>query len=163
VLTVPHGKTAAAPFLVDTVCAPDILPPKDAAEDQETTIRVLLVDDHALFRNGIARLLKNEPGVEIVGEAKDGQEAIGFAQKHKPNVILMDISMPGINGIEATRVIHGQNPEVCIIGLSMYDDPEKERAMRAAGATAYKTKGCAAAELVSAIRAGLQTRKPSPK
>jgi DNA-binding NarL/FixJ family response regulator len=75
----------------------------------------------------------------------------------------MDISMPGINGIEATRVIHEQHPEVCIIGLSMYDDPEKERAMRAAGATDYMNKGCAAAELVAAIRAGLQTRKPSPK
>jgi len=57
---------------------------------------VLLVDDHALFRNGIARLLKNEPGFEVVGEAKDGQEAIEFAQKHMPNVILMDISMPGV-------------------------------------------------------------------
>jgi DNA-binding NarL/FixJ family response regulator len=124
---------------------------------------VLLVDDHALFRNGIARLLKNEPGLEIVGEANDGREAIGFAQELKPDVILMDISMPGVNGIEATRLIYKQHPEVCIIGLSMHDDPEKERAMRAAGATDYKSKECAGAELVAAIRAGLQTRKPLPK
>ena len=124
---------------------------------------MLLVDDHALFRNGIAQLLKNEPGFEIIGEAKDGQEAIEFAQKHMPNVVLMDISMPGVNGIEATRVIHERHPEVCIIGLSMYDDPEKERAMREAGATDYRTKGCTRAELVATIRAGLQTRKPSPK
>ena len=162
-LTVPHGQADAAQFLMDDVCAPVILPPRGAAEDQETTIRVLLVDDHALFRNGIARLLKNEPGLEVVGEAKDGQEAIEFAQKHMPNVILMDISMPGINGIEATRVIHEQHPEVCIIGLSMYDDPEKERAMRAAGATDYRTKGCAAAELVAAIRGCVQKRQPLTK
>jgi PAS domain S-box-containing protein len=162
-LTVPYVKADVASFPVGDECIPFVLPPKGIAEDQETTIRVLLVDDHALFRNGIARLLKNEPGLEIVGEAKDGQEAIEFAQELKPNVILMDISMPGINGIEATRVIHEQHPEVCIIGLSMYDEPEKERAMRAAGATDYMTKGCAAAELVAAIRAGLQTRKPLPK
>jgi PAS domain S-box-containing protein len=162
-LTVPYVKADVASFPVDDECISFVLPPKGIAEDQKTTIRVLLVDDHALFRNGIARLLKNEPGLEIVGEAKDGQEAIEFAQELKPNVILMDISMPGINGIEATRVIHEQHPEVCIIGLSMYDDPEKERAMRAAGATDYMNKGCAAAELVAAIRAGLQTRKPLPK
>lgn len=162
-LTVPHYQADATPCLVDDVCAPVILPPKGAAEDQETTIRVLMVDDHALFRNAIARLLKNEPGLEVVGEAKDGQEAIEFAYEHKPNVILMDISMPGINGIEATRVIHERHPEVCIIGLSMYDDPEKERAMRAAGATDYRTKECDAADLVAAIREGLQTREPSSK
>jgi len=71
--------------------------------------------------------------------------------------------MPGVNGIEATQVIHERHPEVCIIGLSMYDDPEKERAMRAAGATDYRTKGCTRAELVAAIRAVLKTRKPSSK
>jgi PAS domain S-box-containing protein len=161
-LIVPHYQADTAPFTEIGACAPVVPPPKSAATDQETTIRVLLVDDHELFRNGIARLLKMEPGLEVVAEAKDGQEAIEFAQKHHPNVILMDISMPGINGIEATRVIHERHPEVCIIGLSMYDDPEKERAMRAAGAADYKTKMCAAAELIAAIREGLRIRKPSP-
>ena len=162
-LTVPHYQADAAPFKENGACASVIPPPKGAAQDQGTAISVLLVDDHELFRKGIARLLKNEPGLEVVGEAKDGQEAIEFTQKHHPNVILMDISMPGINGIEATRVILGQHPEVCIIGLSMYDDPEKEQAMRAAGAADYRTKECAAAELIAAIREGLQMRKPSPK
>lgn len=140
-----------------------ILPPKGAGEDQETTIRVLLVDDHTLFRNGIARLIKNEPGLKIVAEAEDGQQAIEFAREHTPDVILMDIGLPGINGIEATRVIHERHPEVCIIGLSMYDDPEKAQDMLAAGATDYRTKGCSRTELVSAIRAGLKLRKPSPQ
>jgi len=161
-LTVPHVRADAASFPVDDVCAPALLPPRGAAEDQETTISVLLVDDHALFRNGIARLLKKKPGLEVVGEARDGHEAIEFVQELKPDVILMDISMPGINGIEATRVIHERHPEVCIIGLSMYDDPEKERAMRAAGATDYRNKGCAADELVSAIHACRQIWKPLP-
>jgi PAS domain S-box-containing protein len=161
-LTVPHVRADAASFPVDDVCAPALLPPRGAAEDQETTISVLLVDDHALFRNGIARLLKKKPGLEVVGEARDGHEAIEFVQELKPDVILMDISMPGINGIEATRVIHERHPEVCIIGLSMHDDPEKERAMRAAGATDYRNKGCAADELVSAIHACRQIWKPLP-
>lgn len=162
-LTVSHGQADAAAFPVGGVFTPVLLPPGGAAENQATTIRLLLVDDHALFRKGIARLLKKASGFEVVGEAQDGQEAIELAQELKPDVILMDISMPGINGIEATRVIHERHPQVCIIGLSMYDDPEKERAMRAAGATDYKSKGCAAAELVSAIRAGLQKGNPSPK
>ena len=162
-LTVPYCQADAAPFTENGACAPDILPPIGAGKDQETTIRVLLVDDHELFRKGIARLLKNEPGLEIAAEAKDGQQAIEFAQEHKPNVILMDIGLPGINGIEATRVIHERHPEVCIIGLSMYNDPEKTRDMLAAGATDYRTKGCTRAELVAAIREGLQLRKPTPK
>ena len=162
-LTVPHYQAGAAPFTENGACASVLPPPEGAAQDQGTTIRVLLVDDHELFRNGIARLLKTESGLEVVGEAKDGQEAIELTQKHHPNVILMDISMPGINGIEATRVIHEQHPEICIIGLSMYDDPEKERAMRAAGAVDYRTKECAAAELIATIRADLQTRKLSSK
>ena len=162
-LTVPHGQADAASSTENGACTSVILPPVGAAKDQETTIRVLLVDDHELFRNGIARLLKNEPGLEIVAEAKDGQQAIEFAQEHTPNVILMDIGLPGINGIEATRVIHERHPEVCIIGLSMYNDPEKVRDMLAAGATDYRTKGCTRAELVAAIREGLQIRKPTPK
>jgi PAS domain S-box-containing protein len=161
-LTVPLGQADAAAFPVDGECTPVVLPPRGAAEDPKSTIRVLLVDDHELFRNGLVRQLKNEPGLEVVGEAQDGREAIDFAQELKPDVILMDISMPGINGIEATRVIHEQHSEIRIIGLSMYDDPERERAMRAAGAIDYKTKGCARAELVAAIRASLQIRKSSP-
>ena len=112
----------------------------------------MLADDHALFRNGLGRLLKNEPGLEVVGHANDGKEAIELAQKLKPDVILMDISMPRVNGIEATRIIHREYPDIRIIGLSMDEDQEHAQAMRDAGASDYKTKGCVASELVSAIR-----------
>jgi len=94
-----------------------------------------------------------EPVFKVVGEAQDGMEAIEFAQKLDPDVILMDIGLPGINGVEATRVIHQRKPEVRIIGLSMHEDPERLQSMRDAGATEYLSKRCSAAELIAAIRA----------
>jgi CheY-like chemotaxis protein/anti-sigma regulatory factor (Ser/Thr protein kinase) len=119
---------------------------------KEKCIRVLLADDHALFRDGIGRILNQEPDIEVIGYAKDGREAIELARKLAPYVILMDISMPEVNGIEATRVICRESSAIQIIGLSMYEDEERSQAMLAAGAVGYKSKGCAAAELVSAIR-----------
>ena len=114
---------------------------------------MLLADDHALFRDGIDRLLKKEPDIVVVGYAKDGLEAIELARKLKPNVILMDINMPRSNGIEATRIIHREHPDIRIIGLSIYQNQERAQIMLEAGAVDYKHKGCAAAELVAAIRA----------
>jgi PAS domain S-box-containing protein len=122
-------------------------------------IRVLLVDDHALFRNGLARLLKKDADLVVVGHAADGQEAIDLAATLDPEVILMDISMPNVNGIEATQVIHRDHPHIRILGLSMYEDEERAQAMRAAGACAYKSKGCSAAELIAAVKA---CRRPRP-
>jgi PAS domain S-box-containing protein len=128
----------------------------DAAEDTPSTgeepIRVLLADDHTLVRDGIARLVKREPGLDIVGEARDGEEAIELARALSPDVILMDISMPRLNGIDATRIIHKELPAIRIIGLSMYDDPVPVQALRTAGAADFKNKGCAASELIAAIR-----------
>ncbi|MBI5581042.1 MAG: PAS domain S-box protein [Deltaproteobacteria bacterium] len=162
-LTVPHGQAPAAPLAADCMCTLSGQPEEVALKDQGATIRVLLADDHALFRNGLGRLLKNERGLEVVGHANDGKQAIELAQQLKPDVILMDISMPRVNGIEATRVIHRQYPEIRIIGLSMYEDQEHAQAMRDAGATDYKTKGCAAAELVAAIGGVRKREKPSPE
>lgn len=120
--------------------------------NKEESIRVLLADDHALFRDGIGRILNQEPDIEVVGYARDGREAIELARKLTPYVILMDINMPEVNGIEATRAICRESSTIRIIGLSMYEDEERSQAMLAAGAVGYKNKGCAAAELVSAIR-----------
>ena len=115
-------------------------------------IRVLLADDHSLFRDALARMLEKEPDLKVVGHASDGQEAINLACQLVPDVILMDISMPQVDGIEATGNIHREYPQIRIIGLSMYEDQERAQAMLDAGATDYKSKGCVASELVSAIR-----------
>jgi len=118
-------------------------------------IRVLIADDHALFRDGIGRILNYEPDLEVVGYATDGAEAIELARKLMPDIILMDIGMPGVDGIEATRAICGESAAIRVIGLSMYEDEERSRSMLNAGAIAYKNKGCAPAELVAAIRNGI--------
>jgi DNA-binding NarL/FixJ family response regulator len=97
-------------------------------------------------------MLTKKPDLKVVGHAKDGQEAINLAGELKPDVILMDINMPRISGIEATRAIHREHPDIRIIGLSMYEDPERAQAMRDAGAFDYKTKRCLSTELISAIR-----------
>lgn len=116
-------------------------------------IRVLLADDHALFRDGIGGILNQEPDIEVIGYAKDGMEAIDLVRKLGPSMVVMDIGMPGMDGIEATRAIHRRFPKVRIIGLSMYDDQERAEAMFSAGAVAYKSKACAPTELISTIRA----------
>jgi len=123
-------------------------------------IRVLLADDHAVVRQGIGNMLGNEPDIEIIGSAGDGQEAVDLSDKLLPDVILMDTSMPKLNGIEATRIIHNNHPEICIIGLSMFEEVERSQAMREAGAADYVTKSGAAEKLMSAIRAAI---KASPK
>jgi CheY-like chemotaxis protein len=119
-------------------------------------IRVLVADDHAVVRQGIGNLLSDEPDIEIVGLAADGQEAVDLAAKLLPNAILMDMSMPKLNGVEATRIIHNEYPEICIIGLSMFEEAERAQAMRDAGAVNYLTKSGPAEELINAIRTSVR-------
>jgi len=114
-------------------------------------IRVMLVDDHAVMRKGLSTLLV-QADLEVVGEAADGEEAVDMARKLKPDVILMDISMPKMNGIEATRIIHAEFPEIRIIGLSMYEAADQAAAMFEAGASAYRSKSEQAGLLLAAIR-----------
>ncbi|MBI5579600.1 MAG: response regulator, partial [Deltaproteobacteria bacterium] len=127
--------------------APPVSPPEPGAQ-----IRVLLADDHAVMRQSLAFMLSQEPDIEVVGEAQDGGEAVELAGKLRPDVILMDISMPGVNGIDATRSINGAYPEICVIGLSMHEEGERSQAIRSAGATDYVTKSAPKAHLVAAIR-----------
>jgi CheY-like chemotaxis protein len=112
---------------------------------------VLLVDDHVVVRKGLRDLLEEQPGIEVVGEAGDGQEAVELACALLPDVILMDINMPHVNGIIATRRIKGALPAVQIIGLSMHDDAALANLMRAAGAAVYLRKDAACDELIRAI------------
>jgi len=116
-------------------------------------ISILLADDHTLLRNGIRALLKDEQGMIVVGEAGDGREAVRLAGQLKPNVILMDIAMPLLNGLEATRQIKREHPEINVLILTMYDHEEYFRQTLEAGASGYIIKRAAASELVAAIRA----------
>ena len=113
--------------------------------------RVILVDDHDVMRQGLVDLIKNQMGIKVVGEAANGQEAIEQARQHRPDVIVMDISMPVIDGIEATRRIKMEMPSVRIIGLSMHEDAHTASILLKAGAEALITKSASSAELNKAI------------
>jgi DNA-binding NarL/FixJ family response regulator len=114
--------------------------------------KVMIVDDHKMFRDGLRGLINAEPGMEVVGEAIDGKEAIELARKLSPDVVVMDISMPGMNGIEAMRRVIQDNPKVKVIMLSMYSSGPLVQSLLAAGATGYVLKGSDFAELAAAIR-----------
>lgn len=115
-------------------------------------IRVLIVDDHIVMRQGLAALLELEADLQVIGEASDGLEAIAKARELQPDVIVMDITMPGMNGIEATRVISKELPDCRIVALSMHETVDMADAMKEAGAAAYLPKGGPADQLLAAIR-----------
>lgn len=117
------------------------------------TTRLLLVDDHAVVRSGLRMLLENERDVEIIGEAASAHEAIEAAMQLRPNVILMDIGLPDLSGIDATREIKKRFPEVSIVALTIHEDEEYFFKMLEAGATGYVPKRAAPDELLTAIRA----------
>lgn len=116
-------------------------------------IDVLLVDDHELVRAGINRLLSDATGIRVVGEVSSGEEAIKFAKDKQPNVILMDVKMPGIGGLEATRKILRNHPSIKVIALTVYEGEPFPSKLLQAGAVGYLTKGAGIDEMVAAIRA----------
>ncbi len=117
------------------------------------TIRVLLADDHTLFRKGIRTILEQTQDIEVVGEAANGQEAVAAARELVPDAILMDIKMPVINGIDASKAILQENPHIGIILVTMFDDPESVFAGMRAGARGYVLKEAEPDELRRAIEA----------
>ncbi len=120
-------------------------------------IRVLLVDDNRMVREGLAQLLRGEPDIEIVGVASDGETAIDLTRRFRPDVATMDITLPGMSGIQATRAIHAEFPEVRVIGLSIFEEQEMLDSLRAAGAVGYVVKSAPASALLEAIRAAMKT------
>jgi DNA-binding NarL/FixJ family response regulator len=114
---------------------------------------VALADDHAIVREGIRALLSGAPDIEVVGEAEDGSAAIALAAKASPDVLLLDIAMPGLGGLEAAAEIHRAQPDVRILVLSQYDNPEYVRRFLRLGAAGYVLKRAAGSDLVAAIRA----------
>ena len=152
VLPLPHATAAVPP-------APDQPDQTARAADsrgrrQAGTIRVLVVDDHSVVRHGLVHLLTAEPDLTVVGEAVDGESAVALARQLLPDVVTMDVNLPGMSGIEATRQILAAFPAIRVIGLSMFEEAEQAAAIRAAGAAAYLTKSGAADTLIAAIRDG---------
>ena len=114
-------------------------------------LKVLLVDDHRVIRDFILQLLEQDAGLVVVGKADNGQLAIDLTAKLKPDIVLMDVSMPDLNGIEATRRIIRQAPDVKVIAVSMYHDKGYVNGMFEAGAKGYILKDCVYEELINAI------------
>ncbi|MBW8035076.1 MAG: response regulator transcription factor [Planctomycetes bacterium] len=116
------------------------------------TIRVIVAEDHAIVREGLCALIEREPDLEVVYEAQNGQQAVEQARQLKPDVVVMDVSMPDINGIEATRKIKIAMTDVQVLALSVHDKPEYVMDMIKMGASGYLLKDCVSSELVHAIR-----------
>ncbi len=117
------------------------------------SLRVLIADDHPHFRDGMRALLLSAPDIEVIGEARDGEEAVRLAGRLQPDVILMDLNMPGTGGIEATRRILHTSPHISVLVISMYEDDDSVFAALKAGARGYLLKGALKAEILRAIRA----------
>ncbi|MGD8604635.1 MAG: response regulator transcription factor [Anaerolineales bacterium] len=118
-----------------------------------TPIRIALVDDQALFREGLRTILSLQPDLEIVGEAADGREAIALIHRTNPDVVLMDLKMPSLDGVEATRLIKGEHPSARILILTTFDDDEYVFEGLRAGAVGYLLKDAPSDKLIEAIRA----------
>ena len=119
-------------------------------------VRILIADDHTLVRQGLRRILEGQPGWEVVGESGDGREAVRLATELKPDIVLLDIAMPHLNGVEAVQQIARRSPNVRVLVLSMYaDEAYVTRAVRA-GASGYLLKDSADADLIKAITAVVQ-------
>jgi two-component system, NarL family, invasion response regulator UvrY len=121
--------------------------------------KVMLVDDHDLVRTGIKRLLEDHPNIEIVGEAVSGEEALQQVSVYDPDVVLMDINMPGIGGLEATRKLLQRKPQLKIIVVTMHDDDLFPQRFLKAGALGYITKGAKVEEMLQAIRTVMANKR----
>jgi NarL family two-component system response regulator LiaR len=119
---------------------------------ESNRIRVLLVDDHAVVRSGLSAFLMAFDDLELVGEARDGEEAVRFCERYRPDVVLMDLVMPGMDGVAATRAIRERCPEVQVIALTSFKEEELVQGALEAGAIGYLLKNVTADELAEAIR-----------
>lgn len=121
-------------------------------------LRIFIADDHEVARKGIRALIETHPGWEVCGEAGDGREAVKAATRLKPDLVLLDIGMPSLNGLDATRQILAESPDTCVLVLTMHDSEQVVREVLAAGARGFLLKSDAGRDLVSAIEA-LQARR----
>ena len=127
---------------------------------EEAVIRVLIADDHPLMRKGLADILNGVQGIEVVGAAEDGAAAVALAYAVKPDIVLMDISMPGMDGIEATEKLVEMDSHVRVVVLTSYSEREKITQALAAGAVSYLTKDAPPEAVIRAIRSAAQSTAP---
>lgn len=120
--------------------------------------KILLADDHQIMREGLLALLEREPGLEVVGQAADGRAAVRLARELSPQVVVMDVTMPDLNGIDATRQILEENRQIKVVALSMHADRRFVKGMLQAGASAYLLKHSASQELIKAIKLVMNNR-----
>ena len=125
----------------------------DGSGGARAVVRVLIADDHPIFRDGLATLLEPHPDIEVVARAADGAEAVALAAEHRPDVIVMDIQMPHVNGIEATRRVLAEQPSIGVLVFTMGEDDGTLLSAMRAGARGYLVKGAAQDEVVRAITA----------
>ena len=123
-----------------------------AINDEMSAVRVLLADDNARFRGLLRQLLERDPDIAVVAEAGDGSEAVDLSEEHSPDVVLMDLSMPGVDGLEATYELKNRFPDLTVLMLSVGDKEQEIAAGLARGASEYLIKGSPASEIVAAIK-----------
>lgn len=150
--SLPLDEVARAACHLPAVAVPE-KSPRVVQRSGSAKIRVLLADDHTIVRQGLAGLINAEPDMEVAGEAADGEAAVALTRDMRPHVVLMDINMPGMNGVDAARIIHREFPDIRVIGLSMFREGEQAAAMREAGAVAYIEKSGPSDLLLKAVRA----------
>lgn len=122
-------------------------------------IKIILVDDHKILRDGLRNVIEKKANLQVVGEAQDGREAVKLCRELKPNVVVMDVSMPGLNGVEATKQITQENTDIKIIGLSMHSNKRFITGMFKAGAYGYLLKDSDSEELIDAIDSVARNKK----
>ena len=129
-------------------------------EPRTGPIRIVITDDHALVRDGLRSMLEDEPGLEVVGEAANGREALELCRSVKPDLVLMDVRMPEMDGLEATRAIKGELPSTSVLMVTMHENPDYLMEALNAGAAGYVLKGASGDRLVNAIQRTLKGESP---
>jgi len=124
----------------------------EEASENGTIITVIIADDHSIMRQSLSHMLRNQPGFEVVAEAEDGKQAVEYALQLRPAVVLMEFSMPRLNGAAAIRRIKNEAPDIAVIGLTVYGDPSTEQNMLQAGIRIFLTKNVQAKEFIAAIK-----------
>jgi signal transduction histidine kinase/ActR/RegA family two-component response regulator len=154
--TIPKGEADRTPGWEIAPATINLAAPSASAPGQ--SVRVLLADDHQMLREGVAAMLVAHRDIEVVAQARDGLEAIELAMLHRPDVVVMDLNMPRLGGLEATKILHQRLPETIVIGMSMDDREELAASMIRAGAVAYVNKGGPTEQLVEEIRQAIRAR-----